>query len=172
MVAPGSPWSWTVPSLWDLSNCWGVSFESRLVNFTRFFWVFQTKPSHHVYSIAINLCRRVKLISRMPFPIPKTLSRFDLLKTECIHDGHKLLWFKAGCQTSAGLRKCIAKELASIRNVCSLFLKAVRADTDTHVTASLTPFDVEWWKTTKSDASLFLSCTAGMFLHKWCRCYP
>lgn len=81
---------------------------------------------------------------------------FDLLSTEAVHDGSgpQLLWYKAGCQDLPGLRKCIAKELASIQNVSRVYLQAVKADTDTHVSASLAPFDVQWWQETRSDETL------------------
>ena len=63
MVACGSRWSWTGPSLWDLCSCWGVSFESMLVKFLDSFGIWKEPP--------ITYC--FPLVSKVPFPIPEDI---------------------------------------------------------------------------------------------------
>ena len=55
---------------------------------------------------------------------------------------HGRLVFYKQSAGSREVRSWVAKELGSIQNVCKQFIQAIRADTDTGLTASLSVFDV------------------------------
>ena len=79
-----------------------------------------------------------------------------------VNQDGRLVSYQQGASQSK-LRKWVAKELGSIRNVSQLFMKAVKADTDTSIAVALSPFDINYWLAEKSDHASHLCWTTSKF---------
>ena len=82
----------------------------------------------------------------------------DFIENQAIIEGNRIVYFTTGADGVRSVSKWIAAEMGSIRNVCRLFIDAVRADTHSGLASSFSPFaSIDWCRVDKaSTASLML----------------
>ncbi|CAE7264756.1 unnamed protein product [Symbiodinium sp. CCMP2592] len=66
--------------------------------------------------------------------------QFNFLVEEAIVQDGAMIFFHKGAGSERQVRRWLAKELGSMKNIIELFLSAIRAESDTGVAAALSPF--------------------------------